>query len=143
MLKLRKFRKLEEWNLEYNTKQREILLKFFNKHHDSTFSAYDLAGNLKHYGISLSAIYRNLSELEKAGKVKKVTKNGSRKAYFQFVDCDDCKGHLHLSCIRCGKTSHLDDKNSSLIVKNVLNNANFNVDKASTVIYGVCADCNK
>lgn len=127
----------------YSTKQREILLNFFSENPDKNFSAEEIAEQLKDQEISLSAVYRNLSELEIAGKVRKTAKSGSRKSFFQYVDLDDCKGHLHLSCKECGKTLHLDDESATVLVQNVLKNANFCVDKDSTILFGICENCEK
>ena len=126
--------------MEYNTKQREILVKFFNDNKDTLFSVDEMTEKLQKYDISISAVYRNLSELEKLGKVRKTSKAGSRKAYYQYVDCDDCHGHLHMSCTVCGKTTHLDDGKASILSK-VLEDANFNIDKTNTVLYGTCENC--
>lgn len=127
--------------MQYNTKQREVLLEFFENHHDQSFSAETIVEQLKHDVISISAVYRNLADLEKAGKIRRVAKRGTRKAFYQFVACDECKGHLHLTCTKCGQTKHLDDDNSHQIVKSVLQNSNFNLDSDSTVLYGVCENC--
>lgn len=126
--------------MEYNTKQREILLDFFNNNKDTLFSADEIAQKLQNSDISKSAVYRNLCELEKSGKVRKSAKSGSRKAYYQFVDCDDCHNHLHLSCTKCGKTSHLDENRTKNLEK-MLESLNFNIDKNSTVLYGLCEEC--
>ncbi len=129
--------------MQYNTRQREILINFFNSNHDKSFSAEEIAETLKDMDISVSAVYRNLAELEKDGKIKKISKSGTRKAYFQFVDCDECKEHLHITCTKCGKTTHLPDVDSIMIVQNVLHNTKFNIDKKNTVLYGLCDKCSK
>ena len=129
--------------MQYKTKQREVLIDFFESHHDQAFSAEEIASQLKNKAISISAVYRNLAELEKDGKLRKVAKRGTRKVFYQFVDCDECKGHLHLTCTKCGKTEHLDDVDSHQIVKAVLQNSNFNLDSGSTILYGICGRCRK
>lgn len=129
--------------MQYKTKQREILINFFENNHDKCFSAEEIAKELNNTNISVSAVYRNLSELEKDGKIRKITKNGTIKSFYQFVDCDECKDHLHLTCIQCGKTSHLDINESAVIAKNILKNARFNIDKNNTILYGLCDKCNK
>lgn len=140
---LRIIRKLIEVKMQYNTKQRGVLIDFFESRHDQSFSAEEIVNQLKNDTISISAVYRNLTDLEKDGKIKKIAKSGTRKAFYQFVDCDECKGHLHLTCTICGKTEHLDDGNSHQIAKAVLQNSNFNLDSASTVLYGICGKCHK
>ncbi len=129
--------------MQYNTKQREVLIKFFESHHDQSFSAEEIADQLKNEKISISAVYRNLADLEQDGKIRKVAKSGTHKAFYQFVDCDECKGHLHLTCTKCGKTEHLPDDDSNEIVKSVLQKSNFNLDSDNTILYGVCEKCRK
>ena len=60
--------------MSYKTKQRDVILKFFEKNHDKNFTVTEIFENVKNENISLSAIYRNLAELEKAGKVRKLSK---------------------------------------------------------------------
>lgn len=140
---MRIIRKLNRGPMQYNTKQRELLLKFFNDNHDKTFSAEQIIEALKQSDISISAVYRNLSSLEKEGKIKKVTKSSSRKAYYQFLDCSECREHLHITCTKCGKTTHLPDTDCMLITQNILHNSKFNIDKNNTILYGLCDKCSK
>ena len=129
--------------MSYKTKQRDIILKFFKKNHDKSFSVNEIFENLKNENISISAIYRNLAELEVAGKVRKMTKKGSNSSFYQFIDCDECCGHVHLSCIDCGKTVHLSDADSAFISSNVLKHSNFDPDDAGTIVFGRCNSCSK
>ena len=94
----------------YKTEQRKILLDFFDRNRDKVFSAQQIAKQLEQFDISLSAVYRNLSALEQAGKVKRQTKIGSREVYYQFVDCASCQEHIHISCTKCGKIVHLKEE---------------------------------
>lgn len=127
----------------YNTQQRKILTDFFSQNHDKVFSVEEIAEKLSEKGISLSAVYRNLSALEKGGKVRKTIKNGSRKAFYQYVDCDECKGHLHMSCTKCGQTIHLEEDEADEIVNSILKSTKFSIDTDNTVLYGVCEKCEK
>ena len=127
----------------YKTEQRKILLDFFDRNRDKVFSAQQIAKQLEQFDISLSAVYRNLSALEQAGKVKRQTKIGSREVYYQFVDCASCQEHIHISCTKCGKIVHLKEEQTNLIANNVLQSAHFNLDKSSTILYGVCDKCSK
>ena len=88
---------------KYITKQRRLLLDFLAKHTDETLSAGQIAEALSGKEISTSAIYRNLAALEQEGKLKRSVKPGSQEAYYRYTDDEDCRGHLHLSCLRCGK----------------------------------------
>ena len=129
--------------MSYETKQREVLIKFFKKNKDKSFTAGEIADVLKDDNISISAIFRNIAELEKLGKIKKVNKVGEKARCFQFVDCEKCKGHIHVACKNCGKTLHLSDDDSNLLSKKLLSDFNFCLDKDDTIIYGTCKKCAK
>lgn len=61
---------------KYMTKQRKALLSFLSAHADEELSARQIAQTLSGEGISISAVYRNLSALEQEGKIRRVSKNG-------------------------------------------------------------------
>lgn len=128
---------------KYSTKQRKALVDFLNSHIDEQLSAKEIADNLKEQGISLSAVYRNIAELESEGQLKRSSKSGSRKIYYQYTASKHCKNSLHLSCEKCGKTFHMEDSGAGKIIDELKKCNGFNLDKSSTVLFGVCADCNK
>ena len=136
---MRIIRKLEK--VMYKTKQRELIMNYLNKHQDKLFCAEDISLALRNQNISPSAVYRNLAELKNMGKLRQTTQRGSRKIFYQFLDNNNCKGHIHLSCINCGHTSHLDDSAAKLITQKVKLAENFDIDKDDTVIYGICNNC--
>jgi len=129
--------------MSYETKQRDILLNFFKMNRDKSFSASEIFEKLKKKNISLSAIYRNLAELEHFEKVRKTTKNGSKCFFYQFVDCVECNGHVHLSCTKCGKIIHLSEKDSQNLSSSLLKNSKFNLDTKTAVLFGECESCTK
>ena len=128
---------------KYATKQREVLLSFLAENADKPLTAGDMAAALKVRGISVSAIYRNLSELEDEGRVQRLTIGGSKKVYYRFTGAKECQRHLHLSCFKCGQTFHMNVPATNSLIDNVLNESNFEVDSANTVLYGVCSKCRK
>ena len=127
----------------YMTKQRKALLSFFSAHQDEPVSAQQIAGYLKNDNISISAIYRNISALEQDGKLQRISKTDSREVFYRYKAFDACKGCLHLSCKKCGKTFHLNDADADNIVNTLALTENFSLDKADTILYGICAKCNK
>lgn len=126
---------------KYMTKQRKILLEFLSEHADEQLTAKLIAENLEKNGISVSAVYRNISELEKDGKVRRISKSGSREVYYQYSDGVHCRNCLHLSCEKCGKTYHMNIEGAEMLVDNLAQTDNFVIDKANTVLYGVCGEC--
>ena len=123
-------------NESYNTKQKELLLKFLSTHHDKIFTVSQIVDALKNEGISKSSVYRNLDILLNNNLIKNVVIGKSKTINYQFIS-EHCKGVVHLCCSICDKMIHLNDDVSELIYKKY----NFTLDKDKTIIYGLCADC--
>jgi Fur family ferric uptake transcriptional regulator len=128
---------------KYLTKQRKLLLDFLSEHTDERLSAGQIAEALSEKGISASAIYRNLAVLEQEGKLKRSAKPGSQEAYYRYTDEEHCRGNLHLSCLRCGKTVHLEETETDTLAHRLAQNEGFALDRTDTVLYGICAECQK
>ena len=109
---------------KYRTKQRQTLLAFLSCHPDEQLSAKQIAAPLKEEGVSMSAVYRNLSELEAEGKVKRYSKPGARDVFYQYIA--PCRGCLHLSCT---------------LVRQLAETEAFRLDLGNTILYGLCKNC--
>lgn len=129
--------------LKYATKQRKMLLSLLCQNADKPLCVGDISSALEPEGISKSAIYRNLAALENEGKVQRLTVGGSNKVYYRYTGAKECEKHLHLSCSVCGQTFHMDVPATNSLVNEVMNESDFKVDSANTVLYGVCKQCRK
>lgn len=127
----------------YMTKQRKLLLEYFSHHGHEALSAGEIAEELAGEGISVSAVYRNLSALEEEGHLKRSSRPGSREAFYQYTDLPECREQLHLSCTRCGKTFHMDSAGTERLLRSIAEKEDFSVDQSETVLYGVCGACRK
>jgi Fur family ferric uptake transcriptional regulator len=127
---------------KYITKQRKILTEYLSEHPDESLSANQIAEALESK-ISKSAVYRNLADMEAEGKVRKTAQGSGREVYYQYTDNEHCRGHLHMSCKKCGKTYHMEDSIAELLVEGLSEKENFSIDKSETVLYGICGECNK
>lgn len=123
------------------TRQRKALLDYLSGHHDELLSAQEIAAALGEDGVSLSAVYRNLGELEAEGRLRRTSRGSAREVYYQFIDADACKGSLHLQCKRCGRTFHMDSDGAEQLKSVVEKAEGFALDKGDTVLYGVCEIC--
>ena len=128
---------------KYMTKQRKTLLDFLERHADEELSAKKIEAELADSGVSISAVYRNLSELEKEGKIRRISKSGSREVFYLYTDAHACRESLHLSCKKCGKTYHMNSQCADMLINNRAQNDEFTIDKSDTVLYGVCKACKK
>ncbi len=132
---------MEDEMAEYMTEQRRKLLDFLHSHPDKLFSAKDIARNLSDRDISVSAVYRNLAWLERAGVISRTVKDGRREIYYSCVGADCCREKIHLTCMKCGDTFHMDSEVSERILRDVAGVDGFRIDKCKTVLYGVCKHC--
>ena len=153
----------------YTTRQREALLDYLSRHPDQPLTVREIAagvepmlvphanqlagvddvfnavrvrcdmlGDTVFYGRG--AGYRNLAELEAAGLIRRESRPGSREAVVQYVGAENCRGHLHLTCTRCGRTVHLSSAAASLLT-GMAAGEGFSLDLTRTALYGLCPRC--
>lgn len=127
--------------MTYSTEQRNILLNFLQQNPDTMFSAKQIEMSLNSKNISRSAVYRNLAELENEQKIRRCTKAGSKENFYQFYDLQECKNHIHLSCTKCGKIFHMENKIAENLVTEVDKDEGFQISKGETTLYGLCKIC--
>lgn len=126
---------------KYDTKQRRVLILFLSQHPDEHFTAKQIAKKLSSEGISLSAVYRNLSLLESEGLISRCKSDSAREASYRYMGADQCRHKLHLSCKKCGKTFHMHSLQSDRLISSIMMSENFKIDREETVLYGVCKSC--
>ena len=126
---------------QYSTRQRKAMLEYLRAHPDETLCARQIADALAPEGVSLSAVYRNLASLESQGMIRRVSQNSGHEVCYRFTQADACKEHLHLSCSQCGRTFHMDVPATDSLVEQVAEDADFQVDRSNTVLYGICGAC--
>lgn len=124
----------------YKTKQRDEIVEFFNSHRGKCYSAKEL---IKSGEVSSgeATIYRTLSKLANQGILKKFT--DGEAACYQLNESEECSRHFHLKCEKCGKLIHMDCDFMAEMSRHIEQSHGFFVDIGKTVIYGLCADCNK
>lgn len=126
----------------YVTSQRKNLMEFLKSHPDTQFSVKEIIEQINIENISVSSVYRNLSELEKQGVVTRCAKKGSRDSYYRYSNAEHCKECIHLTCLSCSKIFHLNSTIADSMTNALLKTEGFTVKRPNTVIYGVCKNCN-
>ena len=81
---------------KYLTKQRGRLIEYLSSHTDEQITARQIADALTADEISVSAVYRNLSAMEKEGLLKRSAAENTKEAFFRYMGSDKCKNSLHL-----------------------------------------------
>ena len=109
----------------YTTRQREALLDYLSRHPDQPLTVREIAAGVEPDGVSL---------------IRRESRPGSREAVVQYVGAENCRGHLHLTCTRCGRTVHLSSAAASLLT-GMAAGEGFSLDLTRTALYGLCPRC--
>ena len=123
----------------YMTKRRKILMDYLISHTDEILPTSRIVEDHSDEVISLSAIYRNLSALEKKGKLFCSVTPGSQELSYRYIGAEKCQDILHLSCLYCGKTAHMEQEDADLLARRLKSKEGFALDREGTVLYGICA----
>ena len=130
---------------KYNTKQKEIILRFLKDNNDKDLTVEEIMDNLKKNNLSVgeTTVYRFIENLVKEEKVRKYLFENKSRASYQYVENKKCEEHFHLKCTKCNKLIHLDCDEFKAIEEHILDEHDFEVCNSKTVLYGICKDCKK
>ena len=127
----------------YKTYQREILIGFLRSRADTEFSAEEITQALCGKEIGKSTIYRLLSGLCRTGEIVRTSGNG-KKVFYRYIDrTRKCDAHFHLKCNRCGRIIHLECELMEELAAHIAGEHGFRPDPGTTIISGICCECEK
>ena len=132
----------------YKTKQREILIKYFEKKPGEHITAGDVYEYLKGRGESIgqSTVYRQLEKLVDEGILNKYIMDSSSPACFEYVGMavhKDAKTCFHCKCEKCGRLIHLHCDELNEIAGHLKSDHGFKLNPLRTVFYGLCEECSE
>ncbi|MBO4608891.1 MAG: transcriptional repressor [Lachnospiraceae bacterium] len=132
----------------YKTKQREILIKYLEKHAGDHITAGDVCEYFKGQGASIgqATVYRQLEKLVDEGLLNKYIMEASGPACFEYVGMrvhKKGKTCFHCKCEKCGKLIHLQCEELKEIGKHLSEEHGFKLNAMRTVFYGICDDCRR
>ena len=131
---------------KYKTKQREVLLGYF----ETVPGVHVTAGDIYEYfkakevPIGQSTIYRHLESLVDEGIIKKYHVDGNSPACFEYVEPESLKDteiYFHCKCEKCGKLIHLRCDELNEVQLHLMTEHRFKLDPVRTVFYGLCERC--
>lgn len=128
---------------KYKTEQRKKLINLFEKNPHFSFSPQQIFNKLGQDEISMSAIYRNLSEMVDDGTVSKVRENKGSGNFYQYIDPKHCDGIIHLKCRKCDNVIHLSKSVSQMVINLSKEELSFNIDGTTAFLYGECEKCSQ
>jgi len=127
----------------YNTKQREIILKYLIDNKNKTITAEDIINYSTKTGekIGKATVYRYLNNLVENNIIKKFILEDNKGSCYQYIDGKKCEDHYHLKCKNCNKIIHLDCDEFKNIQNHISKEHDFEIDSIKTVFYGLCKKC--
>ncbi len=131
---------------KYKTKQRELLLGYFETVPGVHVTASDLCKYFKSRELQIgqSTIYRQLESMVDEGIIKKYTIDGNSPACFEYVGPDsreETETCFHCKCEKCGKLIHLHCGELNAVQSHLFTDHHFKLDHVRTVFYGLCEQC--
>ena len=124
----------------YHTEQRKSILDYLESRQDACVTAGEISAALSS-SVSKSAVYRNLADLEKEGKVVRVSLSGGRSAGYRYAASHACAGKIHISCVKCGRTEHVSPAAALRLERALAVEEGFLLNKGESHLYGVCREC--
>lgn len=117
-----------------------MLHDFLRLNHDKCFTVKQICEQLSESSISLSALYRNLGALQKEGLVSRSVSDSGRETVYRYIDPEHCENRIHLTCMGCGRTLHLEDR-AAAALKTAVVKEGFHISPARSTLYGMCTAC--
>jgi Fur family ferric uptake transcriptional regulator len=123
----------------YKTRPKQLLMTYLRSV-KGTATVEDIHQALPE--IDVSTIYRNLEKMAEEGEVLRFPDELGKKACYQAA-METCENHLHLKCLKCGRVIHLDCDSMQEFVDHLRERHGFTLSYGTTVLYGICKDCQK
>ena len=128
---------------EYNTRQKRELLKFLKDGGMRHYSVDDVVFELQDRGekVGRSTVYRYLEQLAEQGSVRKYQNVQGVTQYQHVENSEECGGHFHMMCSRCGNLLHVDCRLMAKLCSHLMSEHGFQLDPRETILVGVCEQC--
>lgn len=131
---------------QYNTHQREELLKYLKENPGKHLTAADICTHLNKQGakIGTTTVYRQLEKLVNDGTLTKYIIEPNTSACFEYTDQEKCVEDafvFHCKCEKCGALFHVQCEELDGIGAHLREHHHFALNPKRTVFYGTCEEC--
>ncbi len=126
--------------MHYSTPSQRKVIALFRENSSSSFSISDIISALP--SVPVSSLYRIVDSLEKDGVIRKTEVSEKRCTLYQLAEKLTCPEHMHIICMECGKTIHVDENTSVEIERMIEKKYGFS-DTLGTLFRGRCAECRR
>lgn len=124
-----------------NTKQKEFLIQYLQKHSNTHLSIKEIQEELKDK-IGTTTIYRIINDLIETGIVTKIPLEYKQGYCYRYnFKRQNCNEHYHLICEKCNKLLHFESKKINNLANEINKTEDFQINNDRIVFYGVCKEC--
>jgi Fur family transcriptional regulator, ferric uptake regulator len=99
-------------------------------------SMHDLVGKVR--GVDRASVYRSIELFERLGIVQRLHTGWKYK--LELSDKFN-EHHHHLSCVRCGRTTAMNESELELIIRRIAAHHGFWPSSHQIEVQGLCAEC--
>lgn len=126
------------------TRQKNLILRCLDGMKGVHLTAEALVDRLKGSGtpVSKATVYRYLSELEDAGRVRRYRGPEGGPAWFEYL-AEPAEGDCHLLCESCGTMLHFDGEPLREAFHRFADQNALSIDESKLILYGTCPGCVK
>lgn len=124
----------------YNTKQRDVIYELLCKSKDKGLTSREII-ELTNGKVGEATVYRQLSKMLGEGLIERQPTDVIGVSAYRLSD-DKCGCRFHLHCVSCGRVVHMDCDEMKTAERHITQKHGFLPTEASTVINGICAECN-
>lgn len=121
------------------SRQREIILDVLSKNavHPTAEKLYEIIKK-EHpaSNIGIATVYRNLSKLATAGKIKKIAALENSEHFDH-----NTSEHYHFMCDKCKQIYDIEADIAPDITKRIFEKTGFSVTDYDIVLHGICKNC--
>ena len=132
------------FSVGYKTKGKKAIIDYIENQGDKSFTVKQLVNYLEENNIviNITTVYRFLNKLQHERFLIKYISNDGKEAYFQYVNQNEsCFDHLHIQCIKCGQTTHLNCEFMHTLYDHILYSHGFKLECKNSILYGLCKEC--
>ena len=114
-------------------KYREEILDYISHTHDHpTADEVFRLLKTKYSGVVLATVYNNLNQLDKEGRIRRISVSGFPDRF------DRAERHDHLQCVRCGRLTDIKLNDLSDQIQSQVNDSVLSYD---LMVKYICPDC--
>ena len=126
--------------MRYKTGKKEKIVEYMKRNGERSLTLSEICSAVCEDEGGKSTVYRLVSELTESGILRRLSDGYTRHCTYQYVGEGECRGHLHLKCVGCGRLFHLDSELSGELRGRIRASEGFTLD-LSELLFGRCREC--